>query len=101
MANPPLIFPLQEETSPRPFWSVMILTHNPRADYLAETLLSVLKQDAGPEQMQIEVVDDGSMHDAVSEVVRRVGAGLSRSCPVLLQFGAFLILRARVAGAQV
>ena len=53
----------------------MIPTYNPQADYLAETLLCVLKQDAGPEQMQIEVVDDGSMHDTASEAVRRVGAG--------------------------
>jgi glycosyltransferase involved in cell wall biosynthesis len=75
MANPPLIFPLQEETSPRPFWSVMIPTYNPRADYLEETLWSVLKQDAGPEQMQIEVVDDYSKDDTASEITRRVGAG--------------------------
>jgi glycosyltransferase involved in cell wall biosynthesis len=75
MANPPLIFPLQEENSSRPFWSVMIPTYNPRADYLAETLLSVLKQDPGPDQMQIEVVDDCSNDDTASEVTRRVGAG--------------------------
>jgi cellulose synthase/poly-beta-1,6-N-acetylglucosamine synthase-like glycosyltransferase len=35
----------------------MIPTYNPRADYLAETLLSVLKQDPGPDEMQVEVVD--------------------------------------------
>ena len=75
MANPPLIFPLQEETSPRPFWSVMIPTYNPRADYLEETLWSVLKQDPGPEQMQIEVVDDCSKDNTASEITRRVGAG--------------------------
>jgi hypothetical protein len=59
----------------RPFWSVMIPTYNPRADYLEETLHSVLHQDPGPEQMQIEVVDDGSADNAASDVVRRVGAG--------------------------
>jgi len=59
----------------RPLWSVMIPTYNPRAVYLEETLNSVLQQDPGPEQMQIEVVDDGSMHDTASEAVRRVGAG--------------------------
>jgi glycosyltransferase involved in cell wall biosynthesis len=75
MANPPLIFPLQEEDSPRPFWSVMIPTYNPRADYLEETLRSVLQQDPGPEQMQIEVVDDCSKDSTASEVVRRIGAG--------------------------
>jgi glycosyltransferase involved in cell wall biosynthesis len=75
MANPPLIFPLQEEGSPRPFWSVMIPTYKARADYLEETLKSVLQQDPGPEQMQIEVVDDGSADNTASEVVRRIGAG--------------------------
>jgi glycosyltransferase involved in cell wall biosynthesis len=75
MANPPLIFPLQEENSPRPFWSVMIPTYNPRADYLEETLNSVLQQDPGPDQMQIEVVDESSDDDTASEVTRRVGAG--------------------------
>lgn len=75
MANPPLIFPLQEENSPRPFWSVMIPTYNPRADYLEQTLQSILEQDPGPDQMQIEVVDDCSTDDTASEVTRRVGAG--------------------------
>jgi len=59
----------------RPFWSVMIPTYNPRTDYLAETLHSVLQQDPGPEQMQIEVVDDGSTDDVAAQTVRRVGGG--------------------------
>jgi glycosyltransferase involved in cell wall biosynthesis len=53
----------------------MIPTYNPRADYLEETLWSVLKQDPGPEQMQVEVVDDCSDDDTASEITRRVGAG--------------------------
>ena len=36
MANPPLIFPLQEENWPRPFWSVMIPTYHPRANYFGD-----------------------------------------------------------------
>ena len=59
----------------RPFWSVMIPTYNPRTDYLQETLKSVLQQDPGPQQMQIEVIDDCSSDDTASEVTRRVGAG--------------------------
>jgi glycosyltransferase involved in cell wall biosynthesis len=59
----------------RPVWSVMIPTYNPRAEYLEETLKSVLQQDPGPEQMQIEVVDDCSKDDTASEVIHRVGAG--------------------------
>jgi glycosyltransferase involved in cell wall biosynthesis len=53
----------------------MIPTYNPRADYLEETLKSVLQQDPGPDQMQIEVIDDGSMDNTAYEVTRRVGAG--------------------------
>lgn len=73
--DPPLISPVQEENSPRPFWSVMIPAYNPRADYFEETLRSILKQDPGPEQMQIEVVDDCSTSDTASEITRRVGVG--------------------------
>ena len=70
----PLI-PNPENPGVRPFWSVMVPTYNPRADYLEEALLSVLKQDPGTEQMQIEVVDDSSSDDTAAEVARRVGAG--------------------------
>jgi glycosyltransferase involved in cell wall biosynthesis len=53
----------------------MIPAYNPRADYLEQTLKSVLQQDPGSEHMQIEVVDDCSKDDTASEVTRRVGAG--------------------------
>jgi len=53
----------------------MIPTYNPRSNFLEETLTSILRQDPGPDQMQIEVVDDGSNDDTASEVTRRVGAG--------------------------
>jgi len=56
----------------RPFWSVMIPTYKARADYLEETLKSVLQQDPGPAQMQIEVVDDCSPDGAPFELVRRL-----------------------------
>ena len=75
MANPPLISRYGEECSPRPFWSVMIPTYNPRGDYLEEAVKSVLQQDPGPEQMQIEVVDDCSNDNIAAELIRRVGAG--------------------------
>ena len=73
-ATPPAIAVLPVH-SQRPFWSVMIPTYNPRSDYLEESLWSVLKQDPGPDQMQIEVVDDCSDDDTVFEVTHRVGAG--------------------------
>jgi len=44
------------------------------ADYLGETLRSVLAQDQGPDRMQIEVVDDASTQD-LEELVKRLGKG--------------------------
>jgi len=74
LPSSPLI-PEVKGSGARPYWSVMIPTYNPRADYLEETLRSVLAQDPGPDQMQIEVVDDGSTDNTVCEVIRRIGAG--------------------------
>src|SRR5438034_1422137 len=74
MLPPPLI-PGIEGLGTRPYWSVMIPTYNPRAEYLEETLKSVLQQAPGPDQMQIEVIDDCSMDNTASEVTRRIGAG--------------------------
>ncbi len=65
------IIPPVPEGSPSPLWSVMIPTYN-CADYLRETLASVLAQDPGPEVMQIEVVDDHSTQDDPESVVREL-----------------------------
>jgi GT2 family glycosyltransferase len=56
----------------RPRWSVMIPTYH-CADYLSHTLRSVLRQDPGPDVMQIEVVDDHSVRDDPERVARDVG----------------------------
>jgi glycosyltransferase involved in cell wall biosynthesis len=56
----------------RPFWSVMIPTYNARPDYLEQTLRSVLAQDLGSEEMQVEVVDDCSPQGAPLELVHRI-----------------------------
>jgi glycosyltransferase involved in cell wall biosynthesis len=50
----------------------MIPTYNPQLRYLEETLRAVLDQDPGAEQMQIEVVDDGSVDGARVEFIRRI-----------------------------
>ncbi len=65
--------PLPEDL-PRPLWSVMIPTYN-CANYLRETLISVLAQDLGPDLMQIEVVDDHSTKDDPAAVVEELGHG--------------------------
>lgn len=76
IAPPPPIDPVAGG-QPRPFWSVMIPTYN-CAHYLRETLASVLAQDPGPEQMEIEVVDDQSTRDDPEAVVRELGRGRVR-----------------------
>lgn len=52
----------------------MIPTYH-SAEFLAQTLCSVLRQDPGPEVMQIEVVDDHSEQDDPERVTRDVGGG--------------------------
>lgn len=62
----------QEES--HPLWSVMIPTYN-STEYLRETLLSVLAQDLGIEQMQIMVVDNHSTKDDPEALVKEIGQG--------------------------
>ncbi|MCW9682202.1 glycosyltransferase [Dolichospermum planctonicum UHCC 0167] len=59
------------EGIPRPLWSVMIPTYN-CANYLRESLASVLAQDPGADIMQIEVVDDYSTKDDPEAIVREI-----------------------------
>lgn len=62
------------QDSHRPFWSVMIPTYN-GTKYLEQTLKSVLVQDPGVREMQIEVVDDCSTKDYPEELVKDIGQG--------------------------
>jgi GT2 family glycosyltransferase len=72
MLPPPPLIPDTKVSGARPYWSVMIPTYNPRADYLEEALRSVLQQDPGPKQMQIEVVDDCSQRTDVAALVKAI-----------------------------
>lgn len=71
--NRPTILPVADSV-PRPLWSVMIPTYN-SAEYLRQTLASVLAQDPGPDVMQITVVDDYWTQDDLAAVVEEVGRG--------------------------
>ena len=72
-SSPPQVSPVPPGTH-RPLWSVMIPTYN-CATYLRETLRSVLAQAPGPDEMQIEVVDDLSTKDDPQAIVQELGAG--------------------------
>lgn len=72
----PKIFPDIEpvDEPARPFWSVMVPSYN-NPELLEETLESILAQDPGPDEMQIEVVDDASSTTGIASVVESVGVG--------------------------
>ncbi len=71
--NHPFI-PQIKDDEQRPLWSVLIPTYN-CANYLKETLQSVLQQDPGPEKMEIIVIDDFSTKDNPEQVVNDIGKG--------------------------
>ena len=62
------------EGTPRPFWSVMIPIYNCPANYRQETLRSILCQDPGAEELQIEVIDNCSSTDDPEAIVHKIGA---------------------------
>jgi glycosyltransferase involved in cell wall biosynthesis len=72
-ATPPVIHALPESAN-RPLWSVMIPVYN-CAEYLPETLESVLQQQFPARKMQIEVVDDASTDADVKAMVKKIGKG--------------------------
>ena len=71
--TPPIIKPLPDAPG-RPQWSVMIPVYNCAA-FLPDALTSVLAQAPGPDQMQIEVVDDASTDADVQALVESIGQG--------------------------
>jgi glycosyltransferase involved in cell wall biosynthesis len=60
--------------SERPFWSVMIPTYRPKADYLERAISSVLAELTPGAQVQIEIVDDASPEFDAAPLLRRIGA---------------------------
>lgn len=72
-SSPPEILPVPPKIS-RPLWSVMIPAYNCSV-FLPDAIESVLKQDPGEEQMQIEVIDDCSTDADVKKLVEDIGQG--------------------------
>jgi hypothetical protein len=70
---PPRLDPLAPDPG-RPLLSVMLPVYND-ADYLREALRSVLDQDPGARDMQIQVIDNASTEDDPEAVVRELGQG--------------------------
>jgi len=70
----PTIAPLALSAD-RPFWSVVVPARNPQPRFLFAALDSVLEQDPGTSQMQIEVLDDFSDSiDVAAWVAERYGS---------------------------
>lgn len=72
----PLIPPVSETEDKRPFWSVVIPAYQ-RPDYLLESLVSVLAQWSGIEEMEILVIDDAST-PPLYQLVNAIGRGVVR-----------------------
>jgi glycosyltransferase involved in cell wall biosynthesis len=73
MNEPPIIKKVSGNVK-RPLWSVMIPVYN-CLEVLERTLRSVVSQDLGQEEMQIQVVDDCSTDGDVESLVQKVGKG--------------------------
>jgi len=71
--SPPIIAPLASDVR-RVTWSVMIPAYN-CSKYLGDTISSVLQQDLGEDEMQIEVIDDCSTDADVKALVEQLGNG--------------------------
>jgi tetratricopeptide (TPR) repeat protein/glycosyltransferase involved in cell wall biosynthesis len=72
----PAIFPVEDDTGKRPFWTVIILVYE-RTTYLLECLTSVLAQWQGEEDMEILVMDNAST-EPIFELVNSIGKGVVR-----------------------
>ncbi|MDN3688860.1 glycosyltransferase family 2 protein [Cyclobacterium jeungdonense] len=72
-SSPPLISGLSNGEY-RTIWSVMIPVYN-CAEFLSDTLISVLSQELGEDIMQIEVIDDASTDANVEQIVKEIGKG--------------------------
>ena len=71
--EPPVIQAVSSEKE-RPLWSVMIPVYN-CSNYFPEAILSVLRENVSPEQMEIEVIDDASTDADVEAIVKSIGQG--------------------------
>ena len=61
----------------RPYWSVMVTVYD-RVQFLRQALRSILLQDPGEEDMQIEVIQDGGLPEVqveIEKLVKEIGDG--------------------------
>lgn len=68
----PKIYPVPANTH-RPFWSVAITVYN-RLHHIEKALRSVIEQASNPEEMQIEVINDGAEKQIQDEIEAIVNA---------------------------
>lgn len=67
--------PLVPANIHRPFWSVIITVYN-RLHYIEQAIKSVIEQAPSPEEMQIEVINDGadeSIQAEIDAIIKVVG----------------------------
>ncbi len=76
LSDAPAVEPVLDRAA-RPLISVMIPVYN-STEYFPETLSSVLSQDFGPRDMEIEVLDNCSTRGRSEEIVAEVGRGRIR-----------------------
>ncbi len=84
----PKIQPVSADTT-RPFWSVMITVYK-RTQYLERALKNVLEQAPPEEEMQIEIIQDGTdvnVFNEIESIIRKIGGNRVCFYPASKNYG--------------